>query len=156
MPFRKLSQAVSLSVLLGGCALTHLQAPTITPETAELTDVQLSEQQFKVRLHVENPNDRPLPIKSVSCTLQVEGVEVGEGRSAQPFNVPAHGDTDFDMVVTTNLATSVPDLLRRMITGGKLPKYEFSGWVNPDIALLPPIPFSKSGQLEIPDAYAPR
>lgn len=142
-------------LLLSACALTHLQAPTVTPETVELTDVQINEQQFRVHLHVQNPNDRELPIKSVSCTLAVEGVDVGKGRSAQPFTVPAHGDSEFDMVVTTNLAASVPDLLRRVITGGALPRYHFSGWVNPDITLLPPIPFSKTGQLVIPDMSVP-
>lgn len=151
----RLIQAAGVALLVGGCAYTRLQAPTITPQTVELTDVQIDEQQFRVQLHVENPNDRALPIKSVSCTLQVEGVDVGKGRSAQPFNVPAHGETDFDMVVTTNLAASVPDLLRRVFTGGQLPKYQFSGWVNPDITLMPPIPFSKSGQISIPDATAP-
>jgi len=150
-----LSQAAGVVLLLGGCAYTHLQAPTITPQTVELTDVQINQQQFRVQLHVENPNDRALPIKSVSCTLEVEGVEVGKGRSAQPFSVPAHGDTDFDMIVTTNVAASVPDLLRRVLTGGQLPKYHFSGWVNPDITLMPPIPFSKSGQLQIPDTAVP-
>lgn len=151
----KLSQAVGVTLLLGGCALTNLRAPTVTPQAVELTDVQLDEQQFRVQLHVQNPNDRALPIKSVSCTLQVEGVDVGKGQSAQPFSVPAHGDTDFEMVVTTNLVATVPNLLRRIITGGDLPKYQFSGWINPDITLLPPIPFSKSGQLAIPIETAP-
>lgn len=152
MPSARLIQAAGVGLLLGGCALTQLQAPTVTPETVELTDAQINEQQFRVHLHVQNPNDRALPIKSVSCTLQVEGVDVGKGKSAAPFTVPAHGDSEFDMVVTTNLAASVPDLLRRIVTGGDLPKYHFSGWVNPDIALVPPIPFSKTGQFAIPDA----
>jgi LEA14-like dessication related protein len=145
-----------IALLLGGCALTRLQAPTITPESVELTDAQINRQQFTVQLHVQNPNDRDLPIKSVSCTLEVEGVDVGEGHSTQPFSVPAHGETDFDMVVTTNFAASVPDLLRRVFAGGDLPKYRFSGWVNPDISLLPPIPFSKSGQLSIPETSVPQ
>lgn len=149
MSFARLIQTIAAAVALSGCALTQLQAPSVTPLSAQLTDANLGQQQFDVRLHVENPNDRALPIKSVSCTLDVEGVEVGTGRSTQPFNVPAHGNTDFDMVVTTNLAASVPDLLRRVFAGGDPPKYSFSGWVNPDIALLPPIPFSKSGQLQM-------
>jgi len=155
MPSGKLRRSAGVALLVGGCALTQLQAPTVTPQTAELTNVQINEQQFRVQLHVQNPNDRALPIKSVSCTLQVEGVDVGKGQSAQPFTVPPRGETDFDMVVTTNLAASVPNLLRRIFTGGKLPEYHFSGWVNPDIALLPPIPFSKSGQLTIPAVSAP-
>jgi hypothetical protein len=54
------------------------------------------------------------------------------------------------MVVTTNLAKTVPDLLLRIARRGQLPSYRLSGTVNPDITLLPPIPFSKSGQITLP------
>ena len=138
------------AVLLSACAAMHLQAPDITPTAVELVDVALDQQRFKVTLHVQNPNDRALPIKSVKVALEIEGVEVGRGESTEPFNVPAHGETDFDMIVTTNVASSLPDLLVRVVRGGKLPSYHISGTVNPDIAYLPPIPFSKSGQITLP------
>ncbi len=145
-----LGALLAAALQCGGCALTQLQAPAITAESVELTDVGITEQHIKVRLHVQNPNDRPLPIKSVTCSLQVEDVEVGKGASAAPFTVPAHGETDFDLLVTTNFASSVPNLLRRVLQGSGLPKYQLSGWVNPDIAMMPPIPFSKSGQIAPP------
>jgi LEA14-like dessication related protein len=140
-----------LAVTLGGCALTRLQAPDITPTSVELVDAQVTGQRFKVGLHVQNPNDRDLPIKSVNCALEIEGVEVGRGESTAPFSVPAHGESDFDMLVTTNLAMSVPNLAMRLFRGGELPSYRISGSVNPDITLLPPIPFWKSGQLALPN-----
>jgi hypothetical protein len=56
------------------------------------------------------------------------------------------------MLVTTNVASSVPDLLLKVARGGKLPSYRLSGTVNPDIAYIPPIPFSKSGQIELPSS----
>jgi LEA14-like dessication related protein len=139
--------SVGLAGLLAGCALTQLQAPAINPLSVELTDVQINEQRFTVRLDVQNPNDRPLPIKSASCTLEIQGVNVGRGESTQPFSVPAHGNTEVDMLVTTNLLNSVPELFGRVLQHGTMPDYRFSGWINPDIALLPPIPFSRSGQI---------
>ena len=134
-------------LVLGGCAVTNLEAPAVTPEAIEMTDIQIDQQLFKVRLHVQNPNDRSLPIKSVSCNLQVEGVDVGKGESTEPFTVPAHGEQEFDMTVTTNFTASLPKLLGQVLAHGVAPEYRFSGWVNPDIALIPPIPFAKSGQL---------
>jgi hypothetical protein len=84
-------------------------------------------------------------------------VEVGRGETAAPFNIPAHGEGDVDMIVTTNLATSVPnlakgipDLALRLLGNGGMLSYRVSGTVNPDIAWLPPIPFSKSGQFALP------
>lgn len=141
--------AALAAIVLGACALTHLQTPAINAESVQLTEVALDEQRFIVHVHVDNPNDRALPIKSVSCTLQLADVEVGRGESAAPFAVPPHGDTDFDMLVTTNFAASMPNLLRRVIQRGNLPEYHLSGWVNPDHALLPPIPFTKSGQIRL-------
>ena len=149
-PHRVLRVLSGVAVLLSACAVMHLQAPDITPTAVELVDVALDQQRFKVTLHVQNPNDRALPIKSVKVALEIEGVEVGRGESTEPFNVPAHGETDFDMIVTTNVASSLPDLLVRVVRGGKLPSYRLSGTVNPDIAYLPPIPFSKSGQITLP------
>jgi LEA14-like dessication related protein len=150
-PVLRLLTLSASAMLLCACAIMQLKAPDITPTSVELVDAQITEQRFKVGLHVQNPNDRALPIKSVSCALQVEGVEVGHGESDAPFNVPAHGDSDFDMIVTTNLGMSVPNLAMRLFRGGQLPSYRLSGTVNPDITLLPPIPFSKSGQLTLPN-----
>jgi LEA14-like dessication related protein len=148
---RRLLVLSAAAALLSACAVTHLQAPDITPTAVELVDVQLNQQRFKVALHVQNPNDRALPIKSVNCTLEIQDVEVGRGESSAPFSVPAHGESDFDMIVTTNLASSMPNLIMRVVRGGELPSYRLSGSVNPDITLMPPIPFSKSGQLTLPN-----
>lgn len=142
--------ALATAALLGGCSLTQLKAPAITPQTVTLTDLRLDQQQFDVSLHVDNPNDRDLPIKSVTCTLEIGGVEVGKGETAAAFVLPALGSTEVDLHVTTNFATSVPNLLRRVLERGQMPEYHFSGWVNPDVTLLPPIPFSNSGQIQIP------
>jgi len=139
-------------LLVNACALTRLQAPDIQPTSVELIEVQLDQQRFKVGMHVQNPNDRDLPIKSANCTLEIQDVEVGRGAIDGPFNVPAHGEIDVDMIVTTNAVASVPNLILRLAQGGgQLPSYHLSGSVNPDIAWLPPIPFAKSGQITLPN-----
>lgn len=150
-PALRVLMVAACTLLLAACALTRLQAPDVMPTSVELVDAQITGQSFKVGMHVQNPNDRELPIKSVSCALEIEGVEVGRGESSAPFNVPAHGESDFDMVVTTNLAVSVPNLAMKLFRGGAMPSYRISGTVNPDITLVPPIPFWKTGQLELPN-----
>jgi LEA14-like dessication related protein len=141
----------AFTMLLAACSVMRLQAPDVMPTSVELVDAQITGQRFKVGMHVQNPNDRALPIKSVSCALEIEGVEVGRGESSAPFNVPAHGESDFDMVVTTNLAMSVPNLAMKLFRGGDMPSYRLSGTVNPDITMVPPIPFWKSGQIAPPN-----
>lgn len=152
--FRPAVSALAVGLLIGACV--HLQAPNVNLVAVELADVQLEEQYFEVRLHVENPNDRPLPIKSISCTLKIQGVEVGEGKSTEPFTVPANGETEFDALITTNVIKSVPSLLPKLLSSvlqrGEMPDYQVSGWINPDISLVPPIPFSHSGKITIPES----
>ena len=151
-PTGRLLTLLALSTLLSACALTRLQPPDVQPTSVELMEVALDQQRFKVGMHVQNPNDRALPIKSVNCALEIQDIELGRGEIAQPFSVPAHGETDVDMIVTTNAAASVPNLVLRLVQGGgQLPSYRLSGSVNPDIAWLPPIPFSKSGQITLPN-----
>ena len=150
-PALRVLALAACAMLLAACSVMRLQAPDITPTSVELVDAQITGQRFKVGMHVQNPNDRELPIKAVSCALEIEGVEVGRGESSAPFSVPAHGESDFDMVVSTNLAMSVPNLAMRLFRGGEMPSYRLSGTVNPDIALLPPIPFWKSGQIALPN-----
>ncbi len=144
-----------MAAFTGACV--HLQAPSVNLIDVELTDVQFDQQHFKVRLHVENPNDRPLPVKSISCTLEIQGVKVGEGKNAEPFTVPAKGEGEFDALVTTNVTKSASGLLPTLLASvlqhqDMLLDYEVSGWVNPDIALVPPIPFSHSGKITIPQS----
>jgi LEA14-like dessication related protein len=150
-PALRVLAVAAFTMLLAACSVMRLQAPDVMPTSVELVDAQITGQRFKVGMHVQNPNDRALPIKSVSCALEIEGVEVGRGESSAPFNVPAHGESDFDMVVTTNLAMSVPNLAMKLFRGGDMPSYRLSGTVNPDITMVPPIPFWKSGQIAPPN-----
>lgn len=152
VPVSRFLALLAAAMLLSACALTRLQAPDIQPTSVELIEVQLDQQRFKVGMHVQNPNDRDLPIKSANCTLEIQGVEVGRGEIDGPFRVPAHGEIDIDMVVTTNAVASLPNLILRLAQGGaQMPSYRLSGSVNPDIAWLPPIPFAKSGQITLPN-----
>lgn len=152
IPVCRFLAVLAPTMLLSACALTRLQAPDVQPTSVELMEVALDQQRFKVGMHVQNPNDRDLPIKSANCTLEIQGVEVGRGEIDGPFRVPAHGEIDIDMVVTTNAMASLPNLLVRLAQGGaQLPSYRLSGSVNPDIAWLPPIPFAKSGQITLPN-----
>lgn len=152
VPVSRFLALLAAAMLLSACALTRLQAPDIQPTSVELIEVQLDQQRFKVGMHVQNPNDRDLPIKSANCTLEIQGVEVGRGEIDGPFRVPAHGEIDIDMVVTTNAVASLPNLILRLAQGGaQMPSYRLSGSVNPDVAWLPPIPFAKSGQITLPN-----
>jgi LEA14-like dessication related protein len=138
-------------LLLGGCALTpRLIPPTLTVVDVQLQGSDLWEQHLKVRMHVQNPNDRALPIKGLEYTLQVEGQQFASGESAASFIVPARGEAEFDMNVTTNLAGTLLKLLARgSDTLSQSVAYRLTGKVSLSEGLLRSLPFDERGEFKL-------
>src|SRR5215469_10501374 len=105
--------AVAVGLLLTGCSLfvPKLQTPHLSVVGVELQKGALWQQKLKVRMHVDNPNDRELPIKGITYTLDVNGQEFAHGESAAAFVVPALGQAEFDMTMTANMAGTLISLL---------------------------------------------
>src|SRR5262249_12952681 len=123
---------LALAVLLaGGCAgiAPHLETPHLSVVNIEVTSADIFSQPLKVRMHVQNPNERTVPIKGPDSKLGAEGEELGRGPSATSFVVPALGETDFDMNVTANMAGAIIKLLGRGQRRGDSIAYRMSGRV---------------------------
>jgi LEA14-like dessication related protein len=142
---------LAAAALLGSCALT----PRFTPPRLSIADVQLEggdlwEQRLRVRVHVENPNTRPLPVKALEYTLEVAGQPLARGASAASFIVPAMGESDFDTNVTTNLAGTLLTLLGRGPEGlGQSVEYRLTGKVSLSEGLMRSIPFDERGSFRL-------
>ena len=139
------------TVLLSACALIAppLQRPQLSLVSVELEEAQLMEQRFVVRLRVQNPNDRALPVSGIECAMELAGERLGSGVSAAPFTVPARGEAMFDMIVATNLAASLSRLLP-LLTDARAPlAYRLVGTVSTDLAFLRSIPFDQTGELRL-------
>lgn len=141
---------LSVVALLGGCASTasKLVPPQFSLVAASMTSGDMFSQQFRVRLHVQNPNARALPVKSIDYKLFLEGDSFAEGASEAPFVVPANGEQEFDLLVRTNFMSSIGRLLSR-ITNSNSVRYDFSGNVVIDMAFSPKIPFTTSGMVDL-------
>lgn len=141
----------AVALLLAACALT----PKFTPPRLSVVDVQIEssdlwEQRLKVRMRVQNPNDRPLPVKGLEYTMEVEGQQFASGVSAASFLVPAMGEAEFDMNVTTNLAGTLIKLLGRGSDGlGQSVAYRLSGKVALSEGLMRSIPFEERGTFRL-------
>jgi LEA14-like dessication related protein len=140
---------LAVATLVGGCALLapRLEKPRLTVVGIEVVDAQLMEQRFNVRMRVQNPNDRALPVRGLTYTMQLAGEEFGHGMSAKAFTVPPLGEAEFDMIVTTNLATSLLKILPKLQNGGPGVDYRLDGKVTTDWTFLRTIPFSEQGRL---------
>jgi LEA14-like dessication related protein len=137
-------------LMLNACVSTRFEAPRLSIVNVGMVSADVFSQQFRIRLHVQNPNDRDLPIKGIDYELFLQGDSFAEGISNQPFVVPALGEAEFDTVVTTNFMSSVGRLLSKMNSNdGSKVQYSFVGKVLLDKGMLRKIPFSEQGMVDL-------
>jgi LEA14-like dessication related protein len=136
----------AVALFLSGCAALRpdLQVPRLSLVSVAMTSADIFNQQFVVKVNVENPNDRELPITGIDYKLFLEGDSFAEGVSKKPFTVPAQGDIDFDLTVRTNFVSGAGRLLSRL-NGRDQVNYVVEGKVLTDISMLKKIPFQETG-----------
>ena len=134
-----------LAVALSGCALIapRLRTPRLSIVRIEVRRANFLEQQLRVRMHVENPNDRSIPVRGLSYTVYLGGQEFATGVSDASFVVPARGTAEFNMDVTSNAAGALFTILNE--PRGQAIAYRMQGRVELARGWLRSIPFEESG-----------
>ena len=142
--------AAATVALLGGCALApRLATPTLTIVGVKLEGSDLLAQHLRVRVHVQNPNDRTLPIKGIEYALDLDGQPFATGESASSFVVPALGEAEFDVNVTTNMAGTLVRLLARPPDARASVPYRLTGKISLSAGWLQSIPFEQHGTFSL-------
>ncbi len=144
----RLNAALLLLVALAGCAYSHLEKPRLQVVDVQLVKGDLLQQQLKVRMRVQNPNDRELPVAGITYQLALGGEAFARGESERDFTVPALGSAEFDVNVTANAATA---LLKLVAAGRKLEAldYRLQGKVALSSGMLRAIPFDEKGVINL-------
>mgnify|MGYP000851034451 CR=1 FL=1 len=136
--------------LLAGCAGLgpKLESPKVSILNVQMLTTDMFAQKFKVRLKVENPNSLELKVTGLDYQILLMGDSFAEGNSSDKFLLPARGEAEFDMNVTTNFVSSLGRLISRM-GGGKLEDidYEIVGTVFVDKGMIKKIPFHDRGKV---------
>jgi LEA14-like dessication related protein len=148
---RRSGATLLLAVMVGalaGCSLfSHWETPTLSVVSIRLGRSDLFQQHLLVRMNVDNPNNRELPVEGLSYVLEVNGEECAHGESGASFLVPARGDAEFDMNVTANAAAA---LLRMFAHGNQAPvQYRIRGKVRLSSGLLRSVAFDQQGLLPL-------
>ena len=144
--------AVLLVATLAGCApfATKLESPDLSLLGVQMLSTDMFAQKFKVRVLVKNPNDLEIPIKGLEYKIFLMGDSFADGETTQRFVVPAKGEAEFEMLVTTNFVSSLGRLISR-VGGGKLENldYEIAGTVMLDKGMIRKLPFDHKGKVDI-------
>jgi LEA14-like dessication related protein len=137
------------AVCSSGCAvLPKFETPRLSVIALEMQSADIFSQRMKVRMRVLNPNTRELPVKGISYRIEVNDSELGRGLTNTPFVVPAMGEAEFDVQVTTNLAGMLGKLLSRRGSQDQL-QYRLVGEVALASGFLRRIPFDERGSVKL-------
>jgi LEA14-like dessication related protein len=146
----RIPAALALGLLLGACSsmLPRLEPPELQVVRIEVERADLLQQQLRVRMRVQNPNDRSLPVRGITYEMEVAGEPFAHGESEKNFEVPALGSTEFDVSVTANAASA---LLKLASSGAKLDavEYRLVGKVSLSAGMIRSIPFDRKGQFKL-------
>jgi LEA14-like dessication related protein len=146
---------VVLALALSACSLVHphFEQPTVRVVGLELRGGNLLQQHFAVKLNVQNPNSRSLPVRELTFSLKVEGVDFASGLSEQAFSVPALGNADFDMDISANLGVAMLTLANKRQQHADALAYELTGTARIDLPFTRQIEFHQNGSLPLSDFF---
>ena len=138
-------------LVMTGCTMTsNLQAPKISVVNVNMTSADVFSQQFRIHVHVQNPNTLELPIKSIEYELFLQGDSFAEGNTEQPFVIPPHGEAEFDTIINTHFTSSLMRLLGKMNDrDGNKVQYNFTGKIHLSKGVLRNIPFNEQGIVDL-------
>jgi LEA14-like dessication related protein len=132
------------ALTLSACSLfvPKLEKPTLSVVSVQMLKGDLWHQELRLRMRVQNPNDRALPVKGLSYELDVEGQDFAHGMSGESFVVPARGEAEFDLSVSANMASM---LIRVLGQGNKPVEYRMTGKISLSAGLLRSLSFNEHG-----------
>lgn len=132
---------------------TRTQPPSVTVSDVRMGTASVMEQQYFVKLRVQNPNDTEWKVNGVSFTLDLNGQPFAKGVGGEAVTVPRFGSAVMEVEAISGLS----GILRQLssLQGGKAAQgisYHIKGrLVTRNAGSLP---FEDSGEFR-PGAAAP-
>jgi len=148
---RLLPLALALALTVSACSLLapKFNRPNVSVESVEMRGGNLIQQNFAVKLNIQNPNDRALPVTGLHVSLNVGGDEIASGVSDRAFVVPAFGESEFDMTIKANMALAVVKLADKVNQHSDSIDYELTGTANVDLPFLRNVLFHQAGSFAL-------
>jgi LEA14-like dessication related protein len=149
---------LALGWALGACSLLahHYQKPVVSVIGIQWLGGNLMQQNFTLKLNVQNPNDRALPVSNLHADLRLLGDTVASGVSNRAFVIPALGNADFDLEVTAHMAVALLRIAARADARADPIEYDLAGEATVDLPFLGKLPFSQHGAFPAREIFGRR
>ncbi|MCK5532623.1 LEA type 2 family protein [Halopseudomonas sp.] len=136
-------------MLLHGCAVfsPSYTKPEVSLANVEMLKSNLWEQSFRLKLRVDNPNDRVLPIRGMHYQVYLNNMKLATGVSNNRFDVPAYGSSYFELDVRSNLWRHIADVIK-LVDKQKPVDYRIDGNIRTGMLLAPSINLHEEGTLD--------
>ena len=144
-----------IMAILSGCAglPAGMEAPTVTIADFGTGSIGIFEQQFNLKLRVQNPNGEDLRIDGIALDLDINGAPFAKGVGNQAVTVPRYGSG----FMSIEAVSSLGGVLRQFgaLAQGDRPgfRYRVKGVLS--VAGGTRIPFDRSGEFDL-SLFAPK
>jgi LEA14-like dessication related protein len=119
--------------------------PNVSVISIEMRSGNLLTQNIAVKLNIQNPNDRALPVRSLTAQLNIGGEQIATGVSDRAVVIPAFGESEVDVTITANMALAILKLTNKMNQHADSIDYDLTGSASIDLPFLKNLPFHQSG-----------
>ena len=137
---------------LNGCAVFNRSyvEPEVTLANVEMLKANLWEQSFRLRLRVDNPNSRNLPIRGMHYQVYLNNMRLATGVTDKAFNVPAYGSEYFDITVRSNIWRHLSDLVK-LVEHQQPVNYRIDGHIRTGLFLSHKLTLREEGTIDPSD-----
>jgi LEA14-like dessication related protein len=141
--------------VLAGCAglPPGMQAPAVTIADLRVDSAGLFEQQFDIKLRIQNPNPDEIRFDGMAFELDINDQAFAKGVGNQVVAVPRYGSAFMSVEAVSTLGGLVRQFGRMAQSGKPEFKYRIKGSLS--IAGGARVPFDERGEFDF-SAFAPR
>jgi LEA14-like dessication related protein len=143
---RKWFAALALLLIIQLAACTGLtKKPEISLAGIELVGLGLVEQQFVLKLSIDNPNAVDVSIKALRYDLELNGSHFAQGASQHALVVPSHGKAVLEVVSVSRLSTVLKQMREAQREGRERVAFRLYG--QAEVEGWGQLPFERSGEV---------
>ncbi len=138
------------TLILAGCAglPTGMQPPSVTLSDFGVGNASLFEQQFNLKLRIQNPNREELRFDGIAFELEINGHPFAKGVGGQGVNVPGFSSG----FMTAEAVSTLSGILRQFGRLTELGKFRYRIKGTLALAAGSRVPFEEAGEFDFKSA----